>query len=60
MNKIITLEDFKKKDLNKKFKNIVLAHGVFDLLHIGHLRYLNKAKKLGDCLIVSVTNDKNV
>ena len=30
------------------------------MLHIGHLRYLNKAKKLGDCLIVSVTNDKNV
>ena len=60
MDKVITLDDFKKKDLKKKYKKIVLAHGVFDVLHIGHLRYLNKAKILGDCLIVSVTNDKNV
>ena len=60
MNKIITLENFKKKGLYKKYKNIVLAHGVFDVLHIGHLRYFKKAKSLGDCLIVSVTNDKDV
>lgn len=60
MNKIITLDNYKIKELKKKYKKIILAHGVFDLLHIGHLRYLNRAKNLGDCLIVSVTNDKNV
>ena len=60
MKKIITLEEYIEKNINKKFNNIVLAHGVFDLLHIGHLRYLRRAKALGDCLIVSITNDVNV
>lgn len=60
MSKIITLEDDKIKEIQKKYKKIILAHGVFDLLHIGHLRYLKKAKSMGDCLIVSITNDINV
>lgn len=60
MTKILTLDDSTLKEIKKKYKKIVLAHGVFDLLHIGHLRYLKKAKSLGDCLIVSVTNDENV
>ena len=36
---------------------IVLANGVFDLLHYGHLLHLEAAKKLGDILIVSITQD---
>lgn len=36
----------------------VLAHGAFDLLHLGHIRYLEAAKRLGDELIVSVTSDR--
>ena len=44
----------------KKNKKIVLCHGVFDLVHPGHLNYLKKAKQLGDILIVSVTSDKYV
>ncbi len=39
---------------------VVLCHGVFDLLHIGHIRYLEQAKELGDTLIVTVTPDKYV
>jgi rfaE bifunctional protein nucleotidyltransferase chain/domain len=39
---------------------IVLAHGCFDLLHLGHIRHLQEAKKLGDKLVVSVTADKFV
>lgn len=35
----------------------VLAHGTFDIFHYGHLRYLKKAKSLGDYLIVYVTSD---
>ena len=36
---------------------MVLCHGCFDVLHIGHLRFLQAAKKLGDWLVVSVTAD---
>lgn len=39
---------------------IVMAHGVFDLLHVGHIEYLERARKLGDELIVSVTSDRYV
>ena len=41
-------------------RRIVLCHGVFDLLHIGHIRYLKKAKALGDILVVTVTPDLHV
>lgn len=37
---------------------IVMANGCFDLLHVGHLRYLNGAKALGDLLIVGVNSDR--
>tara|TARA_Y100000816_G_C26107904_1_gene589553 strand:+ start:4976 stop:6490 length:1515 start_codon:yes stop_codon:yes gene_type:complete len=46
--------------LKKKGKKIVLCHGVFDLVHIGHINYFKEAKKLGDKLVVSITNDKFV
>ena len=39
---------------------IVHCHGVFDLLHIGHIRYLQKARELGDVLVVTVTPDQYV
>ncbi len=41
-------------------KKLVLCHGVFDLLHIGHIRYFEQAKKYGDILIVTVTPDRFV
>jgi len=41
-------------------KKIILCHGVFDLLHIGHIKYLEDSKKRGDILIVSITEDKYV
>lgn len=39
---------------------IVLANGVFDLLHVGHLQHLEEARAMGDCLIVSLTVDDHV
>ncbi len=45
------------RDLGQK---IVHCHGVFDLLHIGHIRYLEQAKRLGDILVVTLTPDKYV
>jgi rfaE bifunctional protein kinase chain/domain/rfaE bifunctional protein nucleotidyltransferase chain/domain len=41
-------------------KRIVLAHGVFDLLHVGHIRHLQEAKSLGDVLVVTLTEDVRV
>jgi rfaE bifunctional protein kinase chain/domain/rfaE bifunctional protein nucleotidyltransferase chain/domain len=41
-------------------RRIVHCHGVFDLLHVGHLRYFQEAKALGDVLVVTLTTDKFV
>ena len=41
-------------------KTIVFTNGVFDLLHPGHLRYLQHARTLGDALIVGVNSDRSV
>lgn len=47
----------KNKKRNKKIKKIVAVSGGFDPLHIGHIRYMQEAKKLGDKLIVILNND---
>lgn len=39
-------------------ESIVLANGCFDILHVGHIRYLAAAKDLGDCLVVGVNSDE--
>ena len=60
MKKIID-ENFVKKKLKyfkDKGKIIGLCHGVFDLLHIGHIKHLEFAKKSGEILVVSLTKDK--
>jgi rfaE bifunctional protein kinase chain/domain/rfaE bifunctional protein nucleotidyltransferase chain/domain len=61
-NKIINFADVEKvlKSIKQKKKKIVHCHGVFDLLHIGHLKHFESAKKYGDILIISVTPDKFV
>ncbi|TAL10118.1 MAG: D-glycero-beta-D-manno-heptose 1-phosphate adenylyltransferase [Nitrospirae bacterium] len=41
-------------------ERIVFTNGCFDLLHIGHTRYLQEARKLGDCLIVGINSDASV
>lgn len=44
----------------KNGARIVLANGCFDLLHVGHIRYLEGAKQLGDILIVGINSDEQV
>ena len=60
MKKILEKRDFikilNKLRLNKK--RIVLCHGVFDIVHYGHILHFKSAKQLGDVLIVSITRDK--
>ena len=41
-------------------KRIVFTNGVFDLLHPGHLRYLQQARELGDLLVVALNSDRSV
>jgi rfaE bifunctional protein kinase chain/domain/rfaE bifunctional protein nucleotidyltransferase chain/domain len=50
----------KIKKLKSKNKKIVLCHGVFDLLHLGHINHFKSAKKFGDYLVVSITANKFV
>jgi rfaE bifunctional protein kinase chain/domain/rfaE bifunctional protein nucleotidyltransferase chain/domain len=60
--KIVSLD--KLVEIIAKLKNtgkrIVLCHGVYDLVHLGHIRHLNLAKQEGDILVVTVTADKFV
>jgi rfaE bifunctional protein nucleotidyltransferase chain/domain len=46
--------------LRARGTRMVLCHGVFDLLHIGHIRHLERARTMGDVLVVSVTADRYV
>jgi len=48
------------KNLKAKGKRIVFTNGCFDLLHLGHVRYLEEAKALGDILVVGVNSDSSV
>jgi D-beta-D-heptose 7-phosphate kinase/D-beta-D-heptose 1-phosphate adenosyltransferase len=48
------------EDLKLQKKRIVFTNGCFDLLHIGHIRYLEEAKALGDILVVGVNSDSSV
>lgn len=62
IEKFISAENLKKivKKLKARKKKIVLCHGVFDLLHVGHINHFQEAKGYGDIVIVSVTSDKFV
>ena len=48
------------KELKKKGKKIVFTNGCFDLLHAGHIRYLEAAKSFGDVLILGLNSDRSV
>ena len=60
--KILDLDRLSAKldELRAQGKRVVLSHGVFDLLHPGHIRHLNAAKTQGDVLVVSLTADAYV
>src|SRR5216117_2099235 len=60
--KIRRLEDLARAlaSLREHGKKIVHCHGVFDLLHIGHIKHLEAARKLGDLLVVTLTPDRYV
>ena len=55
----IDVENF-CKELRNSNKKVVFTNGCFDILHVGHVRYLNAAKALGDVLIVGLNTDASV
>lgn len=59
-SKLLSFETVLRKtdELKKAGKKIVLCHGLFHFLHIGHIRYLREAKTHGDILFISVISDK--
>lgn len=62
MNKEITQKELNDllNELRAQEKTIVTTNGCFDILHVGHVRYLEKAKELGDVLIVALNSDVSV
>ena len=61
-DKIKNLEELQRiaTELKSKGKKIVHCHGVFDLVHIGHIKHFEEAKSFGDVLIVTITPDEYV
>jgi rfaE bifunctional protein nucleotidyltransferase chain/domain len=60
--KILSLEDLLREriGLRAEGKSLVFTNGVFDLLHVGHVRYLQQARMLGDALLVAINSDRSV
>jgi rfaE bifunctional protein nucleotidyltransferase chain/domain len=61
-SKIKTREELIKiiQEAKIKGQRVITTNGCFDILHVGHLRYLESAKELGDILIVAVNSDDSV
>jgi rfaE bifunctional protein nucleotidyltransferase chain/domain len=49
-----------REGLRARGKSLVFTNGVFDLLHVGHVRYLAAARSLGDALVVAINSDRTV
>ena len=60
--KILSHEDLlrERTALRAAGKTLVFTNGVFDLLHVGHVRYLQQARALGDALVVAINSDRSV
>jgi len=62
MDKILNWSDLKKIviELKAKGKKIVFTNGCFDIIHVGHIRYLKEARALGDVLVIGLNSDRSV
>ncbi len=62
VHKIKTLEEMQviRAELRLRGVRLVFTNGCFDLLHAGHVRYLNQARVLGDALVVALNSDRSV
>jgi D-glycero-beta-D-manno-heptose 1-phosphate adenylyltransferase len=62
VRKIKTLQEviLLRARMREEGKKLVFTNGCFDILHVGHVRYLNQARALGDALIVGINSDRSV
>jgi len=62
MSKVVSLDQLQpaREQLRHAGKSVVFTNGCFDLLHPGHVRYLQEARSLGDALIVALNSDRAV
>ncbi|MDP2167095.1 MAG: adenylyltransferase/cytidyltransferase family protein [Thermodesulfovibrionales bacterium] len=62
MGKVLGRDELKTalSSARSEGKTVVFTNGCFDLIHVGHIRYLKEAKGLGDVLVVAVNSDKSV
>jgi D-beta-D-heptose 7-phosphate kinase/D-beta-D-heptose 1-phosphate adenosyltransferase len=62
IEKILSPEQMlrEREGLRAAGKRLVFTNGVFDLLHVGHVRYLEQARALGDSLLVAINSDRTV
>lgn len=62
MNKFLERNELKNKleELRKEGKKIAFTNGCFDILHVGHIRYLREAKKTADVLVLALNSDSSV
>ena len=62
IEKILSLEKMlgERQDLRSSGRKLVFTNGVFDLLHVGHIRYLAEARTFGDALLVAINSDRTV
>jgi D-beta-D-heptose 7-phosphate kinase/D-beta-D-heptose 1-phosphate adenosyltransferase len=60
--KIVSIDELReeRKALRAAGKRLVFTNGCFDILHVGHVRYLQRARSLGDTLLVAINNDRSV
>ena len=60
--KILSIEEMlaERERLRAAGARLVFTNGVFDLLHVGHVRYLAEARALGDALVVAINSDRTV
>ena len=49
-----------RREMRGQGRKLVFTNGCFDILHLGHVRYLNAARELGDCLAVAINSDRSV
>lgn len=61
MGKVAAFKDIAKElSAARAGRKVVFTNGCFDLLHVGHVRYLQEARRLGDLLVVGVNSDASV